>query len=130
MGGPGMMGGFGPGGMGAMMGHGRALWSLDLDDTQRQQLRELQRQQRQQHWSLMGQMHEAMEALASEWSPESETRDRAAILAAYDRLAQLRRQLLEAQLDAADQVDKILTPEQRETLRSEWTGRFPGRGRR
>lgn len=122
--GPGMMGG----GMG-MMGPGRALGSLDLDDAQRKQLREFHQQQRRKHWALMGQMHEEMESLDDAWGSESGTRDRAAILAAHKRLAELRQQMLESRLDAADELDKILTPEQREQLRSQWGG-APGRARR
>lgn len=131
--GPGMMGGPGPSwgmGPGMMMGgHGfgpgaglpgpwRALAWLDLDDSQRRQLRELQRQQRRAHWELMGRMIEETEKLHDAWDVESGTRDRAAILAANQRIADLRRQMLESQLDAADQIDRILTPEQRERLRS------------
>ncbi|HEY0878650.1 MAG TPA: Spy/CpxP family protein refolding chaperone [Zeimonas sp.] len=140
--GPGMMGGYGPGwgmapgmmggrhgwGMG-IMGPGPALASLDLDDSQRKQLRELQQQQRRKHWELMGQMHEEMEKLQDAWGAESGTRDRAAILAASKRLGELRQQMLESQLDTADQLDRILTPEQHEQLRSRWNG-GPGRGRR
>jgi len=124
--GPHAMGGFGWGpGMGAM----RGLASLDLDDAQRKQLRELQRQQRRAHWALMGQVQDEIEKMQDAWGAESGTRDRAAILAANQRLAQLRQQMLESRLDAADQLDKILTPEQREQLRSQWSG-FPSRGRR
>ncbi len=124
--GPGMMGGYGPG-WGA--GPGRALGSLDLDDAQRKQLRELQQQQRHKHWALMGQMHDEMEKLQDAWDGETGMRDRAAILAASKRLADLRQQGLESRLDAAEQFDKILTPEQREQLRSQWGG-AAGRGRR
>lgn len=124
--GPGMMGGHGPG---WGMGPGRALGSVDLDDSQRKQLRELQQEQRRRHWALMGQMHEEMEALHDAWGADSGTRDRAAILASSKRLAELRQQMLESQLDAADALDAILTPEQREQLRSPCAG-SPGRERR
>ncbi|MDT3678596.1 MAG: Spy/CpxP family protein refolding chaperone [Burkholderiaceae bacterium] len=123
--GPGMMGGYGPGwGMGPW-----ALGSLDLDDAQRKQLRELQQQQRRKHWALMGQMQDEMEKMQDAWGSEPGTRNRAAILAANQRMAELRQQMLESRLDAAEQLDKILTPEQREQLRSQW-GAGPGRARR
>lgn len=124
--GPGMMGGYGPG-WGA--GPGRALGSLDLDDAQRRQLRELQQQQRRDNWALMGQIHDEREKLQDAWGAGTGTRDRAAILAASRRIAELRQKLLESRLDAAERLDTILTPEQREQLRSQWSW-APGRAGR
>lgn len=125
--GPGMMGAYGPHRGWGPMGQGRALDSLDLEDSQRKQLRELHQQQRRRHWELMGQMHEELDKLHESWGDDSGTRDRAAILAAHKRLADLRQQMLESRLDAADQLDKILTPEQREQLRAYWGGTARGR---
>lgn len=127
--GPGTMGGAGPGWGRGMMGPWGAFAPLDLDDAQRKQLRELQQQQRRRHWALMGQMHEEMDKLHDAWGAEPGARDRAAILAANRRMADLRQQMLESRLDAAEQFDKILTPEQREQLRSQWES-GPGRARR
>lgn len=123
MGGYGMGMGMGPGSYGMGCGaagtmDGSALGWLDLDQSQRKQLRDLREQQWRQHWTLMGQMHEERAKLRDAWFPESGTRDRAAILAAWKSLSSLQQQGLESQLDAADQLDRILTPEQREQLRS------------
>lgn len=126
--GPGMMGpGMGGPGWGrGTMGPWGALASLDLDDSQRKQLRDLHQQQRRKHWALMGQMQEEMEKLQDAWGDGAGTPDRAAILAANRRISDLRQQMLESRLDAAEQFDKILRPEQREQLRSQ---REAGQGR-
>ncbi|MCL4183102.1 MAG: Spy/CpxP family protein refolding chaperone [Burkholderiaceae bacterium] len=136
--GPGMMGGHGPaygmGGMGpgmmgpgmmghGMMGHGmmgggigRALWALDLDDGQRKQVLALQEELRRKHWDVAGKAQEEWVKLRDAWWTSGK-RDRAAILAAYKRLGELRQQGLEQSLDAADRLDAILTDQQREQLR-------------
>ncbi|HHY49270.1 MAG TPA: periplasmic heavy metal sensor [Alphaproteobacteria bacterium] len=121
--GPGMMGGYGmmpgPGMMGGhpMMGpgFGRALWALNLDEAQRRQVRELRDEQRRKHWALAGSMHDEMEKLRDAWWTSGK-RDRAAILAAYKRIGELRLQALENSLDALDRFERILTAEQREQL--------------
>lgn len=125
--GPGMM--MGPGMMGhGMMGHGfmggpmmgagggRALWSLDLDESQRKEVLKLQDEQRRKHWELMGRMHDEMAKLRDAWLTEGK-RDRAALSAAHKQMGELRQQAFEASLDAADRLDQILTAEQREQLR-------------
>ena len=122
--GPGMMGGCGSGramgfGMmgGGMMGAGvgRALWALDLDDAQRKQVLAIQDELRRKHWELAGKGQEEIAKLRDAWL--APTRDRAAILAGYKRLGELRQQALEQSLDAADRLDRILTEQQREQLR-------------
>lgn len=123
--GPGMMGGYGPGlgvGFGMMGGHGmmgpgigRALWALDLDDAQRKQVLAIQDDLRRKHWELAGKGQEEVAKLRDAWL--APTRDRAAILAGYRRLGELRQQALEQSLDAADRLDRILTGQQREQLR-------------
>lgn len=120
--GPGMMGGYGPGyGMGPGMmggygpGIGRALWALDLDDAQRKQVLAIQDDLRRKHWELAGRAQEELVKLRDAWL--APRRDRAAILAAYKRLGELRLQSLEQSLDATDRLDKVLTEQQREQLR-------------
>lgn len=123
--GPGMMGGYGPGfgmGFGMMGGHGmmgpgigRALWALDLDDAQRKQVLAIQDDLRRKQWELAGKAQEEMAKLRDAWL--APRRDRAAILAGYKRLGDLRQQSLEQSLDAADRLDKVLTEQQREQLR-------------
>lgn len=122
--GPGMMGGWGGSdgsGMmgGQMMGAGiaQAVWALDLSDAQRSQLTALQDEQRRRHWELAGRMHDEMAKLRDAWWGGGQQRDRAAIVAAYKRMSELRLQALEVRLDGADRLDEILTAEQREQLR-------------
>ena len=131
--GPGMMGGFGMGpgmtgecGMGpAMMGGPglRSLGRLDLDDQQRKQVVKIEDELRRKNWDVMGKMQDEMAKLRdATWA--SGNRDRAAILAANKRMADLRLQMLENSLDATDKAEALLTPQQRERfkrLAQSWT---------
>jgi Spy/CpxP family protein refolding chaperone len=117
----GMMGGrgMGPGmmmdGMG-MMGFGLGMISrLDLNDAQRRQVQRIDDELRRKNWDLMGKMHDEMSRMRDAmWTDK---RDRAAILAANKRMSELRQQMLENMLDAADKAEAVLTPPQRERLR-------------
>lgn len=129
---PGMMGGgpgYGPGGQGygpgygagmmgggMMGGMGPALWSLDLNDGQRKEILKVQDELRKKNWDLAGKMQDEMAKLRDAyWGADK--RDRAAISAATKQLGALRQQRIENALDAADRVEKVLTPEQRQQLR-------------
>lgn len=119
--GMGMMGGrgMGPGmmmdGMG-MMGFGLgAIGRLDLNDSQRRQVQKIDDELRRKNWDLMGKMHDEMSRMRDAmWTDK---RDRAAILAGNKRMSELRQQMLENMLDAADKAEGVLTPQQREQLR-------------
>ena len=119
--GMGMMGGrgMGPGmmmdGMG-MMGFGlAAIGRLDLTDSQRRQVQRIDDELRRKNWDLMGRMHDERSRMRDAmWA---DRRDRAAILAANQRMSELRQQMLANMLDAADQAEALLTPPQREQLR-------------
>jgi len=112
--GPGMMGGWGyPGGM---------MRGLDLNEQQAKQIQSIADAARKRALELSGAEHEARVALRNAMSIP---RDRAAARAAYQKLSQLQAQRMEIGLDAADQVDAVLTPQQRETLRArlnQWRG--------
>ena len=139
--GPGMMGGYGPGwGMGpGMMGQGmmgpgmmgfgagRAMWLPDLTEKQRGELAKIQDETRRKQWEIAGKMHDEMAAVRDATAAPGK-RDRAAALAAFDRMSALRRQRLEIALDTADRVDQVLTPEQREKLRNWGPWRGPDGG--
>jgi Spy/CpxP family protein refolding chaperone len=120
--GPGMMGGYGMGGPGMMGGAGmmggygyHALAGLDLTDAQRKQVITIQDDTRKKNWAAMGAMQDEMAKMRDGfWSGE---RDRKAILAANRRMFDIRQQMLENSLDAADRIEKVLTPEQREQLK-------------
>ena len=125
--GPGMMGGgydcgMGAGMMGGGMGHGFAgaatLSSLDLSDAQRNQVLSIQDRLRKINWDLMGKMQDEMAKQRDAFADGK--RDRAAITAANKRMFELRQQMLDNSFDAAEKVEKILTPQQREQLKKQW----------
>jgi Spy/CpxP family protein refolding chaperone len=126
--GPGMMGGWGRGygrGPGMMGGWGMgpgfagALSSLDLSDAQRKETLAIVDQMRKSNWDLMGKMHDEM-AKQRDAFLASQQRDRAAITAANKRMFELRQQMLDNSLDAAEKIEKLLTPQQREQLKKRW----------
>lgn len=111
--GPGMMAMMG--GMG-MMGLGLGpIARLDLDDSQRARVLKIDDDLRRKNWDVMGKMQDEMAKLRDAWW--SGKRDRAAILAAYKRMSDLRLTMLENSLDARDQAEAQLTPQQRDQLR-------------
>ncbi|MCM5569837.1 Spy/CpxP family protein refolding chaperone [Burkholderiaceae bacterium FT117] len=120
--GPGMMGGWGSGMMGGAgfgmmgLGAGRALWLPDLNDKQRAELSKIQDETRRKQWEIAGKMQDEM-AKIRDAMDASGKRDRAEVMAAFDRMTALRKQRLEIALDTAERVDQVLTPEQREKLR-------------
>jgi Spy/CpxP family protein refolding chaperone len=104
--------------MGRGMGGG-ALAILDLTEAQRKQVLTIQDETRKKNWATMGVMHDEMSKLRDAlWSGEQ--RDRAAITAANKRMFELRQQMLDNRLDAAERIEKVLTPQQRETLKKRW----------
>lgn len=109
----GMMGGgmMGPGMMGVA---GPALAALGLDEAQRNEVVKIGDELRKKRWAVAGQMQDEMAKIRdAAWSGK---RDRAAILAAHKRMSELGQQQLESSLDAAERIDKVLTPEQRQQL--------------
>lgn len=126
--GPGMMGGYGGGyGMGpGMMGYG-PLGILDLSDEQRAKINKIIDTEQKQQWGIMGQMMEVQNKMRDLYSVDEP--DPKKVGAAYAQLAKLRQQMLEMHIQASNQVQQVLTKEQRERLR-EWTrggwGPHPG----
>ena len=121
--GGGMMGGGGHGGGGRGVGvmgggmlgvAGPALAALGLDEAQRNEVVKIGDELRKKRWAVAGQMQDEMAKIRdAAWSGK---RDRAAILAAHKRMSELGQQQLESSLDAAERIDKVLTPEQRQQL--------------
>ncbi|MGB8437463.1 MAG: Spy/CpxP family protein refolding chaperone [Burkholderiales bacterium] len=126
--GPGMMGGYGPGyGMeaGMMSGLGLGpLQMLDLDATQRGKVNQISDALRKKEWQVVGQMQDEQAKLRDLYLAEKP--ERSAIVAAYKRLFDLRLKRVEAVLDARGDLDKVLTQEQRDALRSFGSGRMMG----
>ena len=131
--GPGMMGGYGGYGMGpGMMGYG-ALNGLDLSDEQRSKIDKIFDAERKQHWGIMGQMLEAQNKLRDLYNADQP--DPKKVGAAYGQIAKLRQQMLETHVQASNQVQQVLTKEQREQLQQwrrggwGWGQRGPAAGR-
>lgn len=110
MGPMGGMGGFGPG----MMGMG-PMAMLDLSDAQTAQLQKIQAESMKMHRPLMRQMWAEQEKLQALMNVEK--RDPTAIGKAYDKLANLQRQALEAHIDAENKMTAVLTREQQAQMR-------------
>jgi Spy/CpxP family protein refolding chaperone len=129
--GPGMMGGQpGSGMMGGhhgpgMMGGYGGLYGLDLDDKQRKSANAIQDELRRKRWELMGRTMEEQIKLRDLY--EAERRDPKAIGAAYQRIFDLRRQMIEATVAAHNRIEEFLTPEQRKVAREHWGRSWRGR---
>jgi Spy/CpxP family protein refolding chaperone len=131
--GPGMMGGYGMGMMG--MGPGM-MWgydALNLTDEQRAKIEKILDAERKQHWSVMGKMLDEQNKLRDLYAQE--TPDPKKVGAVYGEMAKLRQQMIEAHVQASNEVQQVLTKEQREQLRQwnrggwGWGPRGPAAGR-
>lgn len=137
--GPGMMGGYGPGmmhgyGRGMMgrygpsmmggYGHGMMMgyWSLNLNKEQRAKANQISDDMRKKHWELMGKMQEQSSSLRNLYEADKwEARE---IGKAYQKVFDLKRQMIESSVEAHNQMEAVLTKEQREQLRKSgpWGG--------
>ena len=125
--GPGMMGGgpgFGPGMMGGGRGYGPGggygphagfLGSLNLSDEQRTKIDAIREENRQKNWSAMGQMRTEMFKLRGMYNAEKLDAD--AIADQQRKVDELRRQMLKSRIESQNQVESVLTPEQRKQFR-------------
>lgn len=103
---------------GAMMGGGfGAIWSLNLNDQQRKQLRDINRDLRKKHGDIRDQIEDASDQLWDLYAQDK--RDVAAIGKVYDKIFGLRRQMIEQSLEAQNKAGEVLTKEQRD----EWKRR-------
>ena len=120
-GGWGMMGGYGPGyGMepGTMGGYGAGyglLGQLNLTPEQWNKVNTIYQELAKKQWELNGKMREDAFKLRELMS--SEKTDRSAIEQQYGKLQDARRQRFQAQLDAQETINGVLTDEQKERLR-------------
>ncbi len=124
--GPGMMGGYGPGmmggyGPGMMHGYGRGgygggpLGLADLSDEQREKILAVQEENRQKNWATMGQMRSEMFKLRRMYYADKV--DANALADQQKKVDDLRREMLKSRVASRDQMEAILTPEQRKQLR-------------
>lgn len=122
-GGPGMMGSYGgPGMMGSYGGLrlGPALWQLDLSADQRQKIAAIREDTRRRNWDTMGAFHTERYRLASLYRADPSDPD--AIAAELKKIDELRTTLVKAHVEADNKIRALLTPEQREKLRSYTSG--------
>lgn len=122
--GPGMMGGYGPGyGMGrGMMGWGN-LQGLKLSKDQQAKITQLRREMHAKQWAVMGQMMDAQDRLQELY--DADKPDSAAIKNQYKVIEDLRLQMMDNAVDTHNQINSILTKEQREKSQ-QWGGRGYG----
>ena len=115
-GGPGMMGG-GP----RMMGGGPAMMgmhlfaALDLTDQQRAKIARIFEDARKKNWDAMGKVMDESATLRDLYS--APTHDAAAIGRQTVKIAELRRPIIETMVIAHDQIEALLTSEQKASLR-------------
>ncbi|HET7763959.1 MAG TPA: Spy/CpxP family protein refolding chaperone [Burkholderiales bacterium] len=110
--GPGMMGGYGPGMMG---GYGGGLASLGLNAEQREKIAAVQEENRKANWNTMGQMRSEQFKLRQMYNADKV--DSAAVADQQKKVDELRRQMLKSHVEARNQINAILTPEQRKQFR-------------
>ena len=124
--GPGMMGG-GHGYMGMMGGYGMGM--LDLTADQQAKINKIFDDKRKQHWAIMGKMMEEQNKLRDLSNVDKP--DPKKIGAVYAEIAKLQQQMIESHVQATNQMQDILTKEQRDQLR-QWHrgGRGTGEGPR
>jgi Spy/CpxP family protein refolding chaperone len=118
MGGPGrgMMGG-GPG----MMGMGMYA-ALDLTDQQRAQIARIFEDVRKKNWDTMGKVMDESATLRDLYN--APTHDAAAIGRQTVKIAELQRPMIESMVTAHDQIEALLTTEQKDQLRNFGRGRM------
>jgi Spy/CpxP family protein refolding chaperone len=114
----GMMGGYGTG-SGMMMG-GMGYWMLELSKAQRNKMEKIAEATRKANWALMGKMMDDMVKLRDLYAAEK--LDAKKIGAVYGKMFDIRRQMIENQIEATNKARDVLTKEQKEELRKRWSG--------
>lgn len=108
-----MMGMMGIGGQG-MMGMG-PYYMLDLSEQQRNKITQIQDEMRKKNWDTVGKLMDEQARLRDLYAADK--RDPAVIGKQSMKLADLRRQLIEASVDAHNRIEALLGKEQKERLR-------------
>lgn len=120
------MGGCGMGMMG-MQGPGMgSMHMLDLTDAQRAKINQIGDDKRKKVWQLMGQRMDEEAKLRDLYT--TDTLDAAKILAVYDRMHRIKREMVEVQVKAHNAKLAVLTPEQRGQLKNRHRGMPMGPG--
>ena len=117
--GPGMMGGHGMG-PGMMGGHGimggGLMYGLELDSKQRKEILRIRSELRKHNWDLQGQILDQEDKLFELYADEMP--DPKQVGSVYGKIFDLRRQMIEAAIEAQNRQRAILTDEQRQQLRN------------
>jgi Spy/CpxP family protein refolding chaperone len=108
--GPGMMGGYGPG-----YGPGGGLAALNLSSEQRDKIASIQEENRKANWNAMGQMRAEQFKLRQMYNADKI--DSNAVIEQQKKVDELRRQMVKSHVEARNQINAILTPEQRKQFR-------------
>jgi len=99
---------------------------LDLSDQQRDQINKLRDQLRRQHWDIMGKMMDErskLQDLYAEDKPDPEK-----IGAVYDEIAKLQKEMVQTRIETRNKIQDVLTPQQREQLKTWRQGRWGAGG--
>jgi Spy/CpxP family protein refolding chaperone len=120
-----MMGGMGGrGGMSMMDMMGKdgmgALRRLDLSDEQRARLRQIEDEQRKKTWDLRGKVMDESAKLRELY--DADAPDANKIGAVYDRIFDLKREIIVTGIEARNKARALLTPEQQKQLRQQRRG--------
>ena len=105
-------------GQGGMM-HGKhsrinTISMLDLDSKQRTKIRAIQREQRKSRWQTMGQIMDEKDKLMDLY--DAGDRDKEAIGKVYSRIFDLKKQMIEANIDAGNKARAVLNEQQHKEL--------------
>jgi Spy/CpxP family protein refolding chaperone len=111
----GMGGGMGPGMMGGGMGMG-PLAMLNLSDEQRGKINKIQDELHKKNWDTQGKILEESTKLRDLY--DADTPDPKKISAVYERIYALKRQTIEASIEAHNKMRAVLTKEQQEQLKN------------
>ncbi len=109
-------------GMGQGMMGMRAVWMIDLTPDQRTKINKIQDDLRKQHWATMGKIMDEQAKLRDLYA--ADTLDAKKIGAVYDAISGLRKQMIEAGINAVNGINEVLTKEQREELKQLRRGRY------
>lgn len=121
--GPGMMGGYGRGMMGGDgpgpgwgRGYGGPLALLNLSTDQREKIAQIQENARERNWATMGQLRSEEFKLRSLYNADKPSPE--AVADQQKKVDELRRQLTKARVETNNEMQTVLTKEQREQLRA------------
>lgn len=115
---PEMMGHMGSSGRNMMGGYGHGMMgyrSLNLSKEQRTKINQINDDTRKKHWELMGRMQELSSNVRNLY--DADKWDAIEIGKAYQKIFDLKRQMIESSVEAHNRKDAVLTKEQREQLK-------------